>query len=208
MRYFANPTTGTGPAMASGLLSLINTPQQGGATPSNLPAGVEWCADNGCFGKSYVGDERWLAWLKSYTQEQVKACRFATAPDVVGDAVATLELAARWLPVIAGLGYVPALVAQDGLELLDIPWDTFGALFIGGSTAWKLGPAVPPLVSEAKARGKWVHLGRVNSQRRLEYAAAIGCDSADGTYLTFGPTKNLPHVLAWLRKVNSQTVFF
>ena len=30
-------------------------------------------------------------------------------------------------------------------------------------------------------RGKWVHMGRVNSTRRIRYAASIGCDSVDGT---------------------------
>jgi hypothetical protein len=49
-------------------------------------------------------------------------------------------------------------------------------------------------VSEARARGVWVYMGRVNSLRRLAYAAAIGCDWIDGTkwvrfrnsYLTSG----------------------
>ena len=59
-------------------------------------------------------------------------------------------------------------------------------------------------MAEAKAHGKWVHMGRVNSLKRLQYAAAIGCDSADGTYLTFGPAKNLPRLLGWLAEVNNQ----
>ena len=54
------------------------------------------------------------------------------------------------------------------------------------------------LVAEAKERGKWAHMGRVNSMRRYDYARGIGCDSADGTYLTFGPTVNLPKVLKWI----------
>lgn len=201
MRYFANPTTGTGDAMSAGLLSMIATPAQG----NPVPEGVEWCADNGCFGKGYPGDDKWLAWLASYTPEQIGRCRFATAPDVVGDAAATLARSLPFLPKIRALGYHAALVAQDGLESLDVPWDEFDALFIGGSTQWKLGSHAARLAAEAKARGKWVHMGRVNSQKRLEYAAAIGCDSADGTYLTFGPDVNLPNVLAWLRKVNHQT---
>jgi hypothetical protein len=47
--------------------------------------------------------------------------------------------------------------------------------------------------------GKGTHMGRVNSNRRLQYAATIGCDSADGTYLAFGPDQNLPRLLWWLR---------
>ena len=45
----------------------------------------------------------------------------------------------------------------------------------------QLGPEVEQLVAEARARNVWVHMGRVNSLRRLVYAASIGCDSIDGT---------------------------
>ena len=203
MRYLANPSTPrVREAMGSGVLDMIATPKQG----NRLPDAVTWCADNGCYGKGYPGDDKWLAWLDTYTAEQRERCLFATAPDVVGDAVATLARSAVWLPRIRALGYPAALVAQNGLESLDVPWDTFDVLFIGGDTAWKLGPDARVLVAEAKARGKWVHMGRVNSERRMRYADAIGCDSADGTYLAFGPDINLPAVLAWLRGVNDQGV--
>ena len=41
-------------------------------------------------------------------------------------------------------------------------------------------------------------MGRVNSLRRVRYTEAIGCDTVDGTYLTFGPNMNLPNLLGWL----------
>jgi hypothetical protein len=66
---------------------------------------------------------------------------------------------------------------------------------IGGSTSWKLGPAAASLAAQARRLGKWVHMGRVNSLKRLRYAASIGCDSADGTYLAFGPERNLSRLL-------------
>lgn len=201
MRYLANPSTQTvRDVMAAGRLDMIATPKQGNA----LPADVTWCADNGCFGQGYPGDDAWFAWLQTYTAEERSRCLFATAPDVVGDAAATLNRSMPWLPRIRALGYPAAFVAQNGLEDIDVHWDAFDALFVGGDTAWKLGPHARALVAEARARGKWVHMGRVNSERRLRYAAAIGCDSADGTYLAFGPDVNLPNVLAWLRGVNNQ----
>lgn len=76
-------------------------------------------------------------------------------------------------------------------------WDELDALFIGGTTAWKLGRHARTLVREAKLRGKHVHMGRVNSGARWRYAEHIGCDSVDGTYLVFGPDENLPKLLAW-----------
>lgn len=186
--------------MAAGLLGEIATPASG---PRRV-AGTQWCADNGCFNaKTYPGDEAWFRWLAGLDRD---GCLFATAPDVVGDAVATLERSAPWLPRIRALGLPAALVAQNGLEDLPVPWDDFDVLFIGGDTAWKLGPHARALTAEAKRRGKWVHMGRVNSGRRMRYADAIGCDSADGTYLAFGPDQNLPDVLAWLRETNDQDV--
>lgn len=127
--------------------------------------------------------------------------------DVVGDAQATWTRSEPWLHRIRQLGYPAALVAQDGLEEMDIEWEAFDVLFIGGSTEWKLGAHARAIVAEAKRRGKRVHMGRVNSLSRLRYAQAIGCDSADGTYITFGPDVNMPKVLGWLRDVNRQHAF-
>jgi hypothetical protein len=192
--YLANPSGGAVlQSMVDGALAFIDTPAQG-----NLrPAGVTWCADNGCFGKGYPGDAGYLAWLDKHKAD-AGTCLFATAPDVVGDAVATLARSAPFLAPIRALGYPVALVAQDGLEDLIVPWEDFDVLFIGGTTEWKLGSAAALLAYEAKERGKHVHMGRVNSRKRLRYAESIGCDSADGTYLVFGPTVNLPKLLGWL----------
>lgn len=201
MLYLANPC---GPAviaaMHEGLIGFIDTPAQG----NKRPAGVTWCLDNGAYSDKF--DE--AKWWKSLADNATEAgtCLFAVAPDVVGDAAATLERSLPWLPKIRALGYPAAFAAQDGLENLDVPWDEFDVLFIGGTDGWKLGPHARALVAEARRHGKWVHMGRVNSERRYRYAHSIGCDSADGTYLTFGPNVNLPKLLAWSR-VEDQAAF-
>jgi hypothetical protein len=183
VRYFANPSNQevlSEMRNGSSGLGAIVTPVQGNRI-DGVPA---WCADNGCFGKGYPGDVEYLAWLarKNYMAE---SCAFAAAPDVLGNAGATLKRSAPFLPVIRALGYPAAFVGQDGLENLVVPWDSFDAFFIGGTTEWKLGEAAKALALEAGARGKWVHMGRVNSRKRLRYAESIGCDSVDGTYLIF-----------------------
>jgi hypothetical protein len=190
---------------ASGLGCII-TPAQG----NRLPAGAAWCADNGCGpgkdgtpGGGYPGDRAYLEWLSHMSAQGGRRCLFATAPDVLGDAAATIERSAPFVYRIrASFGLPVALVAQDGLEHLDVPWTWFDVLFLGGSTSWKLGPAARGLAAEAKARGKRVHMGRVNSLKRLRYADAIGCDSADGTHVAHGPDVNLPEALRWVRAVN------
>lgn len=193
MIYLANPTSSphVHAAMRDGLLGYIDTPAQG----NKRPDGVTWCADNGCFSDRW-DEAKWWRFLVA-NAHRADTCLFAVAPDVVADAAATIERSAPWLPKIRELGYPAAFVAQDGQESLSVPWDDFDALFIGGSTEWKLGPHARTLVTEAKRRGKHVHMGRVNSARRWRYAEAIGCDSVDGTFLTFGPDVNLPRLISW-----------
>jgi hypothetical protein len=199
MTYFANPVgDAVVDAMIAGRLGFIATPAQG----NRRPPGVRWCADNGCFGAGYPGDAGFLAWLAAQPGREL--CAFAVAPDVVADAAATRARSAPFLPVIRELGYPVAFVAQDGLERVGAPWDDFDVLFIGGSTDWKLGAAAREAVAAARERGKAVHMGRVNSRRRLRYAAAIGCDSVDGTLLVYGPDVHLPRLTAWLREIEHE----
>jgi hypothetical protein len=170
------------------------------------PAGQPWAADNGRFSKPQTySDESYLGWLDKRSPD-AERCLFATAPDVVGDAVATLELSVPMLPRIRAAGYRPALVAQDGLESLPVPWDAFDVLFVGGSTRWKLSETCFSLIAEAKRRGKWVHMGRVNSLRRLTLAASVGCDSADGTYLRFRHALGTgeAEITSWLRDLSGR----
>lgn len=147
------------------------------------PAGQPWAADNGRYAspETYT-DAAYLEWLERRAGERDR-CLFATAPDVWGDARATLDLSLPMLAPIRAAGYRVALVAQDGLEELQVPWDRIDALFVGGSDPWRRSEGLVRLVAEAKRRGLWVHMGRVNSLRRMRWAASLGCDSADGTVL-------------------------
>jgi len=155
------------------------------------PAGQHWAADTGRYASPHeYDDDAYLAWLRKMAPHADR-CLFATAPDVVGDAVVTLDLSLPMFDRIRSAGYRTALVAQDGLELLEVPWDGFDALFIGGTTDWKLSPAAEELIAAARSRGKWTHMGRVNSLRRLRYAGSIGIDSVDGTILRFDPNTDI-----------------
>ena len=218
--YMANPSTAAIRAkMADGPLGAIMSPAQG----NRLPDAV-YCIDNNCGpgkdgkpGTGYPGDTAYIAYLQNLAQARTTdpcdpeqdLCLFAAAPDVLGDAAATLDRSCRWFDLIRYvIGLPVALVAQDGLEHLPVPWDQIDALFIGGSTQWKLGPAAAALVAEANARNKWTHMGRVNTRQRLRYADYIGCDSADGTGLTRAPDHNLAQMLRWLDEIRGQLALF
>lgn len=194
MLYLANPSTPTvRAAMAAGQLGAMITPEQG----NRIPPGSRWALDNGCFSGAWTPG-RFFDTLDRHAN--TPGCLFAVTPDVVADAAGTNRLWGRWDRGLRRRGYPVAYVIQDGAR--SIPrWCE--AVFIGGSTEWKLGPEARQLVALAKRHGKWVHMGRVNSLKRLRYATEIGCDSVDGTFIAFAPDKNLPRMLRWVDAVNT-----
>ncbi len=184
-------------------VGVIYTPNMG-ARPGQIEHINFWAADTGCYSRGNNFDlDNYLRWLDDRKQYADK-CLFATAPDVVGNAFATWQRSKDVLPLIRDMGFKAALVAQDGIEGMAIDWRAFDTLFIGGSTDWKLGKHCLALVREAKKQGKRVHIGRVNSFKRFRLMASWGADSADGTYLAFGPDRNLPRLQNWLMDVRWQ----
>lgn len=184
-------------------LGVILTPAMGNRPDLSQTA---WGADNACFADpDGFRVERFLAWLVSLSVF-IPTCLFAVAPDVVGDAAATWERSRPILPLIRAAGFPAALVAQNGIEAMPVEWDAFDVLFLGGCTRWKLSHHARKLTAEARLRGKPVHMGRVNSRRRLRTAAMWGCTSADGTFLAHAPDHNLPRLIAWLDDLQNSPV--
>jgi hypothetical protein len=162
----------------SGVVGRLFTPRHVNSVAATAAAGIPWAADNDAF--SGFDEGRFLAML-----ERIKGhdgCLFVTAPDVVGDPDETWRLFSTWCGVIGDTFGLPlGFVTQDGATTHDVPWSALDALFIGGTDAWKLSEGSEWLAREAKDRGKWVHMGRVNSVRRIRRAQDWGCDSVDGT---------------------------
>lgn len=177
------------------------TPQKG----NRVPDGRLWAADTGCFTKPELhDDDAYLNWLQGRGNRET--CLFATAPDVVADSAATLERSRPMLARIRGSGFRAALVAQDGMTPRDVPWSETDVLFLGGTTNWKLGLDAETLAVEATKRGVWLHMGRVNSLRRMRRAQAMGCQSVDGTFVAFAPDTNTARLRTWLRAIAEQPV--
>ena len=184
-------------------VGLMSTPENGVARYSAHYGA--WAGDNGCYSLGHRFNlDRFLSWLD---RQDRATCLFAAAPDVVGDAGATWARSAPVLPVLRGLGFRAALVAQDGWGDADVDWDSFDTLFVGGTTAFKLAETTYALAREAKARGKWIHMGRVNSWPRIRMAALGGYDSVDGSGIAINPGKNLARVLRWLDRLALQRAF-
>jgi hypothetical protein len=169
--------------------------------PDTLPlVDGKWAMDNGCF----VGLDPGAFIRMLYAFRRRTGCLFVTVPDAVGDAAETLRLWAFWQPLVLATGRSPAFVAQNGLTPDRVPWDQFGTLFIGGDDTFKESPDARTLCGFAKARGKWVHWGRVNGKRRYELAVKAGCDSIDGTGFSMFPDTNIPLAAQWQAEIAQQ----
>lgn len=179
-------------AFESKYLGRLFTPRMKTSVGLTVDAGLVWGADNDCYsGFNETNYRKMLANVRGHA-----GCVFVTAPDVVGDARATLERFGDWEREIHDVvGQPIGLVAQDGLTPCDVPWDSIEALFIGGTTEWKLGDEARHLASIAKSKGRWVHMGRVNTPSRLEYAYRLGCDSVDGSSFGRFPSAKIPRAL-------------
>lgn len=165
--------------------------------------------DNGCFtevGQARFSIDRYLGLideaLDTFGEDYVL---FATAEDVAFDWKGTRRKSLPTLPRIRAAGAPAALVVQDGATPGNIPWSECDAIFVGGSTEWKLSPVAAAIVREANRHHKWTHMGRVNSAQRLMIAHRFGCGSVDGTYLLHEDRKGqgaqaIENMLDWIRQ--------
>lgn len=174
-------------------LGRLVVPKDCSRVEDTAAAGIAWAADNAAFSGFEEGP--WARMLDKIAG--VPGCLFAVAPDVVGDAHSTAEMFSRYAPMIRDAALPVAWVAQDGATPADIPTEA-AAVFIGGSDSYKLGAEARRVVQDAKRRGIWVHVGRVNTYRRLRYCQSIGADSVDGTKWSRWRDASLPGCLELL----------
>lgn len=139
-------------------------------------AGEVFAVDNGAYTR-FKHEE--FSKILDRDKGHISKCLFVTIPDIVGNARRTLEIWKR--RAIFSENWPLALVAQDGIEDFDIPWEELDAMFIGGKDPWKDSSAVLDIVKTAKILGKHVHVGRVNEIRRYERFAEAGADTCDGS---------------------------
>lgn len=212
-------------AMEAGTLGYIDTPAQG----NKRPVGVAWCADNGAFSDKFDESKWWRfleanAYAAADCLFAVAPDVVGDHDATLARSLPWLpKIRALGYPAafVAQNGSSVESIPWSELDCLFIggcvECDEHGPRVDARRTGrgghqkfwcdvcdvriyeWKLGPEVRPLVDEARRLGKWVHMGRVNSRKRFEFARAIGCDSVDGTYLTNGADTNLPKLLAWVR---------
>lgn len=194
-------------------VGVLQVPRDGNAEPDGV-----WAADNGCFGG--LNHSEYLGMLSRIMKYKTKPL-WVTCPDVVGSMGATWSLYYRWVPMLRDCGLPVALVLQDGVERmkwrypLTAHWDDIAAIFVGGSTAFKLSDTAAEITMEAHERGKMVHYGRVSTRQRIFWLARgirdgrLWCDTFDGSAFSRFPEDRLPPAIRWIDEAMKcrQTVF-
>ena len=137
--------------------------------------GHAFAIDNGAYSGFKADAFKSLLFRQNEHREH---CLFVVCPNVVGSSRRTLEIfnefacqLERW-PV--------ALAAQDGVDDLPIPWRLIEAIFIGGSTEWKMSKSALDVCKTARILGKHVHVGRVNTIARFRHFKDHA-DTCDGS---------------------------
>jgi hypothetical protein len=185
-------------------LGRLTQPRCGNDIAEMAASGLYWAADNDAL--AGIDPDRLMDMLDAMATTDLSRCLFGAVPDAVemtdqgprGSWEGTLWLFRAWRRAYEARGIPPAIVLQDGATVETVPWGDIAAVFVGGSTAWKLGQEAEGLIRAARARGKWVHVGRVNTERRLKHFDAIGIDSFDGTQFSMFPDTYIPR---WLKRL-------
>ena len=138
--------------------------------------------DNGAWGCF----QRKVPWREdrfvSLVERHLDNAAFVVAPDIVCGGKASLDLSLAWVPALLARNLRVVIPVQNGMTPGDLA-PHLGqrvGLFVGGDTEWK--ESTLPLWGELKTRtGCWLHVGRVNTARRIRLCAMSGVDSIDGT---------------------------
>jgi len=116
---------------------------------------------------------------------------FIVLPDIVEGGLWSLQMSLEWIPRLQGVGERRLLAVQDGMTPAHVaPYlgPDLG-IAVGGSDEWKLS-SLAVWGQLARDAGCYLHVLRVNSQKRIRLSHAAGAHSFDGS----GPSRWLKHI--------------
>lgn len=204
------------------------TPHTGNDIQAIAASGRPYAADNGCGPKAdgtpgELDEDAFMAMCEQvarhcdpWREPRTRRPLWVAVPDAVGDADRTWELWRTWAPRLLRLRLPLAFVVQDGYDVARHPvepaWVRCG--FLGGSTEYKESPEARRTLYHWMADGRAVHVGRVNSERRLRLFDDLGTDhngypvqpsSVDGTQFSMFPDTYIPRwaerLRPWVRSI-------
>jgi hypothetical protein len=142
--------------------------------------GFAYALDNGawhCFQHRLPFDE--AAFLAAY-RKLGSGADFCVLPDIVAGGLRSLEFSLNWAP---RLGECPNYLAvQDGMSVSDVApvLNGIAGIFVGGTSEWKE-RSLPTWGMLARKYGVALHVGRVNTARRIHLCRAARATSFDGS---------------------------
>jgi hypothetical protein len=148
--------------------------------------GFAYAIDNGAWSAFSQGKPWDEAAFVALLDKHGALADWVVSPDIVQGGRASLDVSLAWLPRLLDLCPRVLLAVQDGHEPSDVEHllgDRVG-IFVGGSTSWKESSTLSTWGPLARARGCWLHVGRVNTARRISICSSAGASSFDGTSVT------------------------
>lgn len=166
------------------------------------PNGSVFACDNGVYaafvlGRTWGGEAMHAAYMKMIGTCHPDDPLWVLLPDVVANWRATVDLGNLYLSILRLRGFRTCIALQDGCDFDEAREMGTDAVFVVGKTPWK--EANIHAAREAFP-DKLVHVGRVNTARRLRICQSAGVDSVDGTTLNKYPVKTLPLIAKTLRQ--------
>jgi hypothetical protein len=119
-----------------------------------------------------------------------KFADFIVIPDIVAGGIESLARSRAWVPRLLDTGPLLLIPVQDGFtRALVAPFlsDRVG-VFVGGTTEWKIN-TLREWGDLARDKGAYLHVGRVNSGRRIRLCRDAGANSFDGSGIACFPSK-------------------
>lgn len=143
-------------------------------------AGFRYAIDNGAWHAYQHGLQfNEIAFASAYERLAMEA-DFAVLPDIVAGGLQSLEYSLSWRDRLRAC---PTFLAvQDGMTAAHVApaLDGIAGIFVGGSTEWKE-RSLPTWGSLARQQRVKLHVGRVNTARRIFLSEAAGATSFDGS---------------------------
>jgi hypothetical protein len=146
-----------------------------------LPEGFRYAIDNGAWHAFQTGkpfeEGRFLSLVDRYADR----ADWIILPDIVCGGLRSLEFSLGWRDRLRGINRPFLLAVQNGMTPNHvIPFVGELGIFVGGDTEWKL-ETLPDWGELAHIAGCYLHVGRVNTRRRIRKCAMAGADSFDGS---------------------------
>lgn len=164
---------------------LLASPGQLSRTTTLPP--LSYALDNGAWTAHTQGSEFDGAAYRKALDLWAHGADWIALPDVVMGGVRSLRLSLSWVREVRRYHRPMLFVVQDGMrpdrEGRIIEDLGLRGAFVGGSTEWKES-SLPEWGAWAHEAGAHLHVGRVNSIRRIRLCLSAGAHSADGTSVT------------------------